>query len=152
MGGLVATLVAMMSWSPHVRHTERCQHVQKARALAPLVQSAAQITGLAATVIASVAVTEGGGRLTAVSSAGAVGPMQILPHGRAAYLCKDLRIHRAGDNVVCGARLLKDARARCGGAAGKWLSAYNNYPCGETNYSRRILATAARAGVDLNKE
>lgn len=147
MDSVVALILAMMTWAPHVKHTHRCVHSQRARTLAPLIERSAKATGLTVVVIAAVAITESGGQLDRVSPKGAVGPMQILPEGRASLLCRDLDIHKARGNVACGARLLVDARDRCGSEPDVWLSAYNNYPCVPTDYSRRILATAERANL-----
>lgn len=141
---LVAAILAMLSSSPQVKHTHRCVHALRAKALAPLVARAAEKTGVRPTLISAVAVKEAGGRLHAISREGAVGPMQVLPHGRASYLCKKMDLYKAASNVLCGAILLLDAQARCGGEPENWLSAYNNYPCGVTAYSRSILEMEAK--------
>lgn len=146
---LLAAILAMLSWAPHVKHSDHCRHMHIARRLAPAVAKAAHATKMDELLIAAVAITESGGRGDKVSSKGAVGPMQTLPEGRAKRLCAKLDIRQYSSNVLCGALLLRDAQQRCGGEPAHWLSSYNNFPCGRTSYSERILATAARAGLLL---
>jgi soluble lytic murein transglycosylase-like protein len=94
--------------------------------LAPLIQQTAQSEGLDANLLRAVARQESGFRSCAVSPKGAMGLMQLMP-----ATAQELGVRDPFDpaeNLLSGARLLKQLMARYNGDAALALGAYNAGP------------------------
>jgi soluble lytic murein transglycosylase-like protein len=121
--------------------------------LASLVDEAASRTGLSADLISSVIATESGNRADAVSPAGALGLMQLMP-GTARSLGVDDPLDPR-ENVMAGAEYLRRQLNRFGSVE-KALAAYNAGPQAVTrfggvppypetqSYVRRVLQSIRR--------
>ncbi len=94
--------------------------------IAPIVDRAANKTGLAPELLSAVIATESAGRPCAVSAKGAQGLMQLMP-GTAAQLGVDDPLDPA-QNIDGGARYLSDLVERYGGDLPLALAAYNAGP------------------------
>lgn len=124
--------------------------------LSPLVRAAAMKSGLPELLLDSVIRKESAGRPCAVSSAGAMGLMQLMPATAAQLGVRDPFDPR--ESIDAGSRFLKDLLERFGGDLTLALGAYNagphriEYygglpPFAETqNYVQSILARLAAAG------
>jgi soluble lytic murein transglycosylase-like protein len=124
--------------------------------LSPLVRAAAMKSGLPELLLDSVIRKESAGRPCAVSTAGAMGLMQLMPETAAILGVRDPFDPR--ENIDAGSRFLKDLLARFGGDLTLALGAYNagpqriaQYgglpPFAETqNYVQSILARMAATG------
>ena len=91
--------------------------------LRPLIQQAAQKEGLAEDLLRAVAEQESGFRACAVSPKGAMGLMQLMP-----ATAQELGVQdpfNPEENLLSGARYLKQLLTRFGGNAALALSAYN---------------------------
>jgi soluble lytic murein transglycosylase-like protein len=129
------------------QHALRNAHAPPA-SLAPLIEEAAGKTGLPGELIAAVMETESGYRPDAVSPAGALGLMQLMPATAQALGVDDP--HDPRQNVLGGAEYLRQQLGHFG-TVEKALAAYNagpgaveQYggipPFSETqNYVRRVL-------------
>jgi len=94
--------------------------------LNPLIQQAAQQEGLDANLLRAVAQQESGFRSCAVSQKGAMGLMQLMP-----ATAQELGVRDPFDpaeNLLSGARLLRQLLARFGGDTALALGAYNAGP------------------------
>ena len=85
--------------------------------------AASQKYGVDYDLLRAVAKTESGFNASAVSSAGAVGVMQLMPGTAAAYGVTDSK--NAAQNIDGGAHFLSDLIARFNGDTDKALAAYN---------------------------
>jgi soluble lytic murein transglycosylase-like protein len=92
-------------------------------------------------ILTSVVFSESSFRAVAHGRRGEVGLAQIHPVHRLG-VCRDLwtRIWQPEANLRCAVRLMVAAQAKCGKDPKWWLSRYNGQPCGESQYSRRVLA------------
>ena len=126
-------------------------HLPSIRALslaaAPLILTAALETGVDPLVLGAVAWRESGYRPNARGARGEIGLMQIAPRGMGRALCADLDVRNPAANVLCGARILAAARAKCGPKAERYLTYYNRPAngCRASRYSRKVLAAFNRA-------
>jgi soluble lytic murein transglycosylase-like protein len=94
--------------------------------LAPLIQQAARQEGLEESLLRAVAEQESGLRACAVSPRGAMGLMQLMP-----ATAQELGVQDPFDpreNLLSGARFLKQLLTRFGGDAALALGAYNSGP------------------------
>ena len=96
-----------------------------AKPIAQLIDEAAGRHGLPPAFVRSVAKAESGMRADAVSSAGAIGVMQLMP-ATAAALKADPRDPE--QNIEAGTRYLRDLLLKYDGDAVKALAAYNAGP------------------------
>ncbi len=96
----------------------------------PLVESAltaaARATGLDPALLRAVALVESGGNPRAVSPAGALGLMQLMPSTARALGVSDP--FNAFENALAGARFLRELLGRYGGNIDLALAAYNAGP------------------------
>ncbi len=94
--------------------------------LGPIIRSAAEKNGLPEQLIRSVIRSESAGRPCAVSSAGAMGLMQLMP--ATAQTLGVANPFDAAENVDGGSRFLKGLLGRFGGDVSLALGAYNAGP------------------------
>jgi soluble lytic murein transglycosylase-like protein len=99
---------------------------QRKALFAPLVRAAARTHGLPEALLHAVIETESGFDAAAVSPAGALGLMQLMPATARALQVRDARDPAA--NIDGGARYLKDLLARFGNDLALALAAYNAGP------------------------
>ena len=92
---------------------------------APIVRHVSHTTGLPASLIAAVIHVESHGYLRAISAAGAIGPMQLMPH--TAWVILRVNPWRAEPNIMGGARYLA-RQIRRFHSVRLALSAYNAGP------------------------
>jgi soluble lytic murein transglycosylase-like protein len=120
----------------------------RAAVAAVVIQHAAETEGVDARRLAAVAMKESSFRPWVVGKRGEVGMMQILPGRRSRRACAGLDLSRPLDNARCGARLLREAAARCGDSPLAYLPAYNGPRCGDPDglpvYAVRVLTIEAR--------
>lgn len=127
-------LLELAGHNPHVR--------ARALRIAPVLMAEGHRASIAPMILAAIAWRESSFDQRAVGKRGEVGVMQVAPD-TAAQDCPRLDITKLRDNVRCACRLLRKARARCGDAPLRYLSAYNRRRnCEPSRYSRRILSTA----------
>lgn len=93
-----------------------------ANGYAPLINAAAQRNGVDPALVNAVAAVESGYNQNAVSSAGAVGIMQLMPE-TAAHL--GVNPYDAASNIEGGAKLLSSQLRQYNGDVAKALAAYN---------------------------
>ncbi|MDO4204733.1 MAG: lytic transglycosylase domain-containing protein [Selenomonadaceae bacterium] len=96
-----------------------------ANGYAPIINAAAQRNGVDPGLVNAVAAVESGYNQNAVSSAGAVGIMQLMPE-TAAYL--GVNPYDAASNIEGGAKLLGSQLRQYNGDVAKALAAYNAGP------------------------
>lgn len=92
---------------------------------APIVRHVSHTTGLPASLIAAVIHVESHGHIRAISAAGAIGPMQLMPH--TAWVILRVNPWRAEPNIMGGARYLA-RQIRRFHSVRLALSAYNAGP------------------------
>lgn len=103
-------------------------NAERTRALTPALLEAAEAEGVDAMILSAVVMTESSFRTEARSSAGAIGPAQVVPKWWAHGLCGELDLTRARDNLHCGARVLSHYTDRCDGQVMCALRYYNVGP------------------------
>ncbi len=119
-------------WQPWLPPSQRYAHYARNRQrMAPLVTRAAQRASLPAPLIDAVVTAESAYDSDAVSPAGAVGLMQLMPATARHYQVDDAR--NPVENLLAGARHLKHLLARFDGDLTLALAAYN---AGETAVRR----------------
>ena len=96
-----------------------------ANGYAPIINAAAQRNGVDPGLVGAVAAVESGYNQNAVSPAGAVGIMQLMPE-TAAYL--GVNPYDAASNIEVGAKLLGSQLRQYDGDVAKALAAYNAGP------------------------
>ncbi len=101
----------------------RASQQEGRRQLAPLIAHFARLHQVAPELVAAVIAVESGFNIAAVSPAGAVGAMQLMPATAARYGVSK-RMDPA-QNVDAGVRHLKDLLAQHGGNVALALAAYN---------------------------
>jgi hypothetical protein len=130
----------------------RCD--RRLHAFAAFFVAASDDEGVSEWTLAAMAIRESGLNPMAQGAIGEGGLMQLHPRGIGARVpfVRSERVRRicarqAGacqrDIVRIGAHHLGEWLMRCGGLAAA-LGGYNRGRCGETDYSRRVLATEAR--------
>jgi soluble lytic murein transglycosylase-like protein len=119
------------------------QVAERRRAWGPVVQRAAALTGVPAGLIDAVITVESGYQPRAVSSAKAIGMMQLMPR-TAAMLGGDP--WDAEQNIFMGSRYLAQLARQFNGDLQLTLAAYNAGPAAVTRSGYRIPAFAETRG------
>ena len=102
--------------------------------LAPLIEEASSRTGLPEALISAVMETESGYRPDAISPAGAQGLMQLMP-----ALAEEMGVRDSFDpreNIMGGARYLRELLDRFRGNVRLALASYNAGPTAVAKYGR----------------
>ncbi len=117
--------------------------LKRAEQIESALDRAARTTGMDRELLDTVARVESNRNPNAVSSAGARGVMQLMPGTAKMYGVKDP--HNIEQNIMAGARYLKDMVKRFDGDTVKAIAAYN---WGPGNVSKHGLAKAPRETRD----
>ncbi len=99
------------------------RHVDKSSSLDQIFEKAASATGLSSKLLKAVAKQESGFKTTAVSKAGAMGVMQLMPATARSLGVSDP--FDAEQNIMGGAKYLAQQLPKFGGSIEKALAAYN---------------------------
>lgn len=105
---------------------------ERVEQLAPAIVDASERNGIAPSLMIALVMTESSFRTDVRSSAGAIGPAQIVPRWWQDTLCLDLTLANPQDNIVCGARIIAHYRDRCTGRNSPTLCALEYYNVGPT--------------------
>ncbi len=105
--------------------------VKPAKPITQMIDESAARHGLPANFVRSVAKAESGLRANAVSPAGAIGVMQLMPATAAAMNADP---NNPEQNIEAGTRYLRDLLVKYDGDAAKALAAYNAGPAAVDRY------------------
>lgn len=100
----------------------------RAQDLSDSILQSSNEAGVDPLLFSALVMTESSYRSYVRSSAGALGPAQVVPRWWEAGLCSDLVIQEPGDNLTCGARVLAHYTERCQGDVYCALRYYNVGP------------------------
>lgn len=106
--------------------------IKIAKPITQMIDEAAGRHGLPASFVRSVAKAESGMRADAVSPAGAIGVMQLMPATAAAFHADP---NNPEQNIEAGTRYLRDLLVKYDGDAAKALAAYNAGPGAVARYN-----------------
>lgn len=132
---------------------DRADQVREA---APIVFRLSAKYGVDPLTVGAVVLAESGFRREAVSRAGAVGWIQILPGGSAARGYETLTPQQLADptiNLTLGIKHLARCRIQCGPDQRAWLGQYNGLACRQAGgrYATRVLVWEARLLGEIQK-
>lgn len=151
MTALAAALLALMTL-PNGHHVVQCRQARggceaRVQRLAAIMIAAGEREHVDPFLIAAVAFHESALRSDVIGAAGEHGIAQLHPrsrHGmRAARECRVAPSDCDAIELGIAAELLRASIDRCGSEASA-LGAYNRGFCGETSYSRAVLALRER--------
>lgn len=127
-----APAVRTPSKASEVNASLKARSTEPASSVAHFIEDASAKYGVDAGLVSAVAEAESGGNQAAVSDAGAVGIMQLMP-GTAASL--GVNPYDAKENVEGGTKYLKELLNTFGGDVKKAVAAYNAGPQAVKDYN-----------------
>ncbi len=118
--------------------------------LAPIISREARRFDVPAEVVVCVMRAESSFQIRARGKKGELGLMQLKRGTKAVegyeHLTDD-ELMAPALNIRLGVKHMARKRRVCGGEPVRWLSAYANWPCGTSPYSRRVLSRIIPATI-----